>query len=110
MPILNLSINKKDYQIACNEGEEDHLARLAYELDKRVKEIARQVGNGNQSLLLALAGIMALDELYESRTGGAGGKEAAFNLEQEIESATAAAITDLAERVESMAMRLERES
>ena len=104
MTILHLEINKRDYEIACSDGEEEHLQRLSYELDKRVHALSKDVGTGNQSTLLVFAALQLLDEIYDLRYSG--GNKA--DMTQEIDRATAMMLSQVADKVENIAQKLEK--
>lgn len=105
MKILNVEINKRDYEIACSDGEEEHLHRLSYELDKRVKSLAKQVGTDNQSTLLVFAALQLLDELYDVRYGNA-----KTEVKTEIDKATSSALSKISDKIESIAAKLEKKA
>ena len=44
MPQVDVSINGRRYQIACDEGQEEHLSQLAEYVDQRVQELVGAVG------------------------------------------------------------------
>ncbi len=54
MTALNVTINSREYRVACDDGEEVHLRRVAADLDHRVRELARAMGptNASDSLLV----------------------------------------------------------
>ena len=41
---INVSINGRQFRMACEDGQEDHLLRLAKEFDMRVEKIRAQFG------------------------------------------------------------------
>ena len=43
MPQVNVTINGRQFRMACEDGQEEHLTRLARELDARIEITARQV-------------------------------------------------------------------
>ena len=104
MTILHLEINKRDYEIACSDGEEEHLQRLSYELDKRVRALSKDVGTGNQSTLLVFAALQLLDEIYDLRYSG--GNKA--GIDKEVDRATAMLLSQVSDKVENMAAKLEK--
>lgn len=106
MAILNLNINRRDYEIACGEGEEQHLINLSYELDKRVKDLSRTVGTGNQSLLLVVAALQLIDELYDAKTNANGG----VNVQEEIQRISTATISQITSKLEDLAARIEKKA
>jgi cell division protein ZapA len=103
MTILNLEINKRDYEIACSDGEEEHLKRLSYELDKRVRELAKGVGTGNQSTLLVFAALQMLDEIYDLRYGDKKGQ-----VSDEVDKVTSLMLSQVSDKIENIAAKLEK--
>ncbi len=61
---LNISINKRPFQISCADGDEHNVARLAEDLAARVSEIKKNVGEAGDTRLLVLAGLTMCDELH----------------------------------------------
>ncbi len=94
MPELNLLINGRSYRVACGDGEEPRLERLAQDLDRRVAGLVRQFGQAPEGQLLVMAALMLADELDEARNAAAG-------------ETAAAAIDRAAERIEAIAAKLE---
>jgi len=45
MPQVVVTINTRSYAVACGDGEEEHLMRLAAVVDERVTSLAREVGH-----------------------------------------------------------------
>ncbi|MDD2869436.1 cell division protein ZapA [Neomegalonema sp.] len=67
MADVNLEINGRAYRVACQDGQEPHLAELAGRLDHHAREIARGVGIApNEARLMLLSGLMVADELSEA--------------------------------------------
>lgn len=105
MTILSLEINKRDYEIACSDGEEDHLKRLSYELDKRVRALSKDVGTGNQATLLVFASLQLLDEIYDLRYGDNKGE-----VTSEVDKATSLTLSEVSEQIEAIAAKLEKKA
>lgn len=61
-------INGRQYQIACDDGQEDRLSALGLQLDQRVQDLLETVGAqvGEQRLLIMVS-LLMLDELSELR-------------------------------------------
>ena len=74
MAEVNIRINDQDYKIACDDGQEQHLASLASYLDSKIRELITRVGQVGESRLLVMACLLITDELLESKKA---------NLEQE---------------------------
>lgn len=67
MSILDIRINGRSYQIACDDGQESHVRSLAREVDSRVQDLASRMGGQvPDGTLLALTALMLTDELNES--------------------------------------------
>ena len=111
-----VTINTRSYAVACGDGEEEHLLRLAAQVDGRVTARAREMGQvGDARLLLMTALLMADDieqaedrvrELEASLDGVDRVRTEVEGRATEIEVKSAAYIERLAARVESIASRL----
>ena len=66
MPEISISINGRNYPISCEEGEEEHIIRLGRYIDKRVKDLARNVGQIGEAHLLVMTNLVIADELSEA--------------------------------------------
>jgi cell division protein ZapA len=66
MSDVTIEINGRAYQIACEDGQEDHLKRLAEILEKRLQDLVSNVGQVGQERLFVLVGLLMADELSES--------------------------------------------
>lgn len=66
MPQVDVAINGRNYQIACDDGEEAHLAQLGEYVDRRVKELVTAVGQVGDSRLLVMVSLLIADELAET--------------------------------------------
>jgi cell division protein ZapA len=63
---INVTVNDRDYTIACDEGQEEHLSKLSGFLDERVRELAASIGQVGQARLLVIAGLLVSDELSDA--------------------------------------------
>ncbi|HSO42675.1 MAG TPA: cell division protein ZapA [Rhodospirillales bacterium] len=115
MGLVSVSLNGRPYDIACDDGQEGHVAYLADVLNSRVTALAETVGQVGESRLLLLAGLLVADELVEarnkldqlSRSGAAEGSEpGAFTASGLTEAELAEMINGLAQRIEEIAERL----
>jgi cell division protein ZapA len=116
MAQVTVTIAEKVYRIACDDGQEPHLRRLAAEVDGKISQMRQTFGEIGDNRLTVMAAITFLDEREELR-----GRIAALEAEvarlgevrQAVESAlgqterdVAAAIVDAAQRIEAVALRL----
>jgi len=65
MAQVDITVNGRSYSVACDDGQEEHLHRLAAYLDKRVGELAASMGQLGDARLLVMAGLLVSDELSE---------------------------------------------
>lgn len=103
MAQVTLTVNGRSYEVACDDGQEEHLLELARMVDERVRDLAASVGAVGEPRLLVMTSLLIADELDEARRGvnpGGRGGEAA-------EARAAEALEGCAERLERIAARLE---
>lgn len=106
MAQIDVTINGRSYRIACDDGQEDHILKLADYVDRRVAELVSALGQAGEARLLVMASLLIADELSEAfaqlQAKGEPGETVARA------EASLAALTDaLAERIETIAARLE---
>ena len=68
MAQIAVTINDRKYEIACDDGQEAHLTRLAQYVDRRVSELITAVGQVGDARLLVMASLLVADELSEVYT------------------------------------------
>ena len=74
---INVTINGRQYRMACEEGQETRLMRLAESLQTRVEELRGKFGEIGDQRLTVMAALTACDELLDANAR-------IRNLEQEI--------------------------
>lgn len=68
MAIIGIKINGREYHLACDDGQEEHLRYLADEVDERVRDLhSRMGGNCGEVMSFLLATITMADEAVENR-------------------------------------------
>jgi cell division protein ZapA len=65
---LVVTINARQFRVACEDGQEDHLTRLAGDVDQRVQTMRSQFGEVGDMRLTIMAAITLADELSEAET------------------------------------------
>jgi|SRR5687767_12739731 cell division protein ZapA len=68
MPLVEVVVNGREYQVACDDGQEERLRELAQAFDKRVQALAASVGQVGDARLLLMAGLVLADELSGATT------------------------------------------
>jgi len=117
---VNVSINGRQYRMACEDGQENHLSRLAQELDQRIAGLRRDFGEIGDMRLTVMAALIVADELVEQglrlrrvEDELAALKDArmvASDRAKATEAAIAAAFNSAAERIEKLARSLDGRS
>ena len=108
MAHVSVTISGRQYRMACDDGQEHHLARLSHELDQRIAHLRTTFGEIGDMRLTVMAALIIADELSDanealrlerSRQGSAGGEAGAPGAPSGIRS--------IAERIEALADRIE---
>ncbi len=66
MAEVDITLNGREYSIACDDGQEDHLLRLGEYVDKKVAELVAEVGQVGDTRLLVMASLLIADDLAEA--------------------------------------------
>ena len=93
MSNVTLTIGGRSYTVACAEGEESHVLGLGALIDRKLATMGEMSGQAETRMLL-FASLLLADELHEA---GGGNRQAA----------PGAASPEIAEKLESLAGRLE---
>lgn len=107
MAQVTLTVNGRSYEVACDDGQEDHLLELARMVDGRVRDLAASVGAVGEPRLLVMTSLLIADELHEARRGLEAARSGGGSAAGGSEPAAAEALEGCAERLERIAARLE---
>jgi cell division protein ZapA len=116
MPQVSVTINGRQFRMACESGEEARVTNLAADLDARIATLRTRFGEIGDTRLTVMAALAVADELSEV-------KEKLARLEPELatlqeasvisadraqatQAAVVAALNAAAERIESLTRRL----
>jgi cell division protein ZapA len=116
MPQVSVTINGRQFRLACEDGEEGRLAHLAEDLDARIVQLRARFGEIGDTRLTIMAALALADELSEV-------KEKLQRLEPELaklqeasvvsadraqatQAVVVAALNAAAERIEGLTRRL----
>ncbi len=108
---VTVTIDGRDYKIACEDGREAHIQGLARYVDERVSEMVGAAGQSGDSRILVMASLLLADESDEIRKELAelrARRQEESAGESRAESSAAEAIEALAKRIETIATRLEQ--
>jgi cell division protein ZapA len=118
MAHVSVTINGRQYRMACEDGQENHLIWLSGDLDRRIGQLRAQFGEIGDMRLTMMAALTVADELVEAgkrlrrleeemaalQDARAVGTERA----QATQAAVAAALNSAAERIERVIRGLNR--
>jgi cell division protein ZapA len=101
---VDISIAGRTYQVACREGEEEHLRSAARLVDGKSREAIAGLGTLSETRQFLFAALLLADELVDK------GSDAAplTRVPSQTDPALANRAEALAERLESLAETLER--
>jgi len=116
MSHVSVTINGRQYRMACEDGQEAHLMRLAKDLDLRIEELRNRFGEIGDMRLAVMAALMVADELVEAGkrlrqleeelASHRDARSVAAERSQMTQVAIAAALTSAAERIERVTRSL----
>jgi cell division protein ZapA len=66
MSHINVTINGRQYRMACEEGQEVRLLKLAEDLESRVEELRGKFGEIGDARLTVMAALTVCDELLDA--------------------------------------------
>ena len=106
MTQISLTINDRAYDVTCDDGQEEHLRKLAEHLDERVQDLAVAVGQVGEGRLLVMASLVVADELFEAYKELHALKAGADPEGAPGDEAAAETLEACARRIEAIAARL----
>ncbi|HYI48016.1 MAG TPA: cell division protein ZapA [Allosphingosinicella sp.] len=104
MANIDIEVAGRRYNVACRDGEEQHLHSVAAMVDKRAKDAAEALGSLTETRQLLFAALLMADDIKEMRAGAG----IADPPPPPPDPAVAQALERLAARMESLADTLER--
>lgn len=116
MAQVTVTIDGKQYRMACDEGQEEHLIDLATRFDGYVMHLKDSFGEIGDQRLTVMAGIMVMDELSEisKRLKGLESevvglrkmRDEAVTKSERTDAALVGALAGLAQRMEALSTKL----
>lgn len=108
MPNVDFTIGDRNYSIACDEGEQEHIKNLAASLNVRVSAIAKTFRFANENLVMAITAIMMEDEIRTLKEAQNQYNNQALNADK-VNYAVINAIEPITKYIESLASKLEKD-
>jgi cell division protein ZapA len=116
MAQVSVTINGRQFRMACEDGQEGHLMDLARELDARIEGLRAKFGEIGDTRLTVMAALTITDELGEMGAriqrledelmAVQEAQVAATDRNKIAQASVAAALTAAAERIESITKKL----
>jgi cell division protein ZapA len=116
MSQVSVTINGRQFRMACEDGQESHLMDLARELDVRIEGLRAKFGEIGDTRLTVMAALTVADELAEMATrikrlevelaAAQEAQGAAAEHSKVAQAQVAAALAAAAERIESVTKKL----
>ena len=69
MAQVTITINSREYAVACEDGQEVRIMQLSRLLDEKARMITGGSLQVNENMLLAMVGLLLADELTELKKG-----------------------------------------
>jgi cell division protein ZapA len=66
MAQVNATIAGRQFRLACEDGQEEHLQALAADIDQRIVELRQRFGEIGDTRLTVMSALMVADELTEA--------------------------------------------
>lgn len=118
MSSVNITINGKQFRVACEAGQEDRLTALAQDFDSRISSMRSRFGEVGDSRLTVMAAMMIGDELIDANEKIAklqadlaalnDARAAATDRANRTENAVVSALNAASDRIERMTRALSR--
>lgn len=106
MAQVTITINTREYSVACEDGQELRIVQLANILDEKAKMITSGAGQVQENMLLAMVGLLVADDLCELKKNNSKGSTPADvdnSRLQEIDGIVSEQIKGLNEQLKSVA-------
>jgi cell division protein ZapA len=109
MADVTVVINKRNYTVSCDDGQERHVLQLAAAVDKKVHELVAAMGQIGDQRLLVMAGILLADQIEDMRREAQDREKAMrARVTDEIAAELAQSMEAAAQRIEALANEIER--
>ena len=120
MSSVNITINGKQYRVACEPGQEQRLTQLAQDFDERIASMRGRFGEVGDARLTVMAAMMLGDELVDAKAKIAKleadvgaldmARAGATDRLSRTEAAVVSALDSVSDRIERMTLALSRPS
>jgi cell division protein ZapA len=116
MSEVTATIAGRQFRLACEDGQEEHLQALAHNLDQRITDLRGRFGEIGDTRLTVMAALVIADELAENQrrigvleqdiSGLQDARQVAADRAKAASSAVVHAFNSAAERIEGITRKL----
>ncbi len=96
MSQVEITINGRQYRVACEDGQESHLTNLANYFDEKMTSLINEVGQIGDTSLMVMAGLLIADELSDA-------SQELADIRHAAEAEYTSKISALADQIETLA-------
>jgi cell division protein ZapA len=100
-----ITIIGRTYEISCDDGQEEYIAVLAAEVDKRADSLLRSVGQVGDARLMVMVALLMADEMADLRRQIV---QVPADPNEAADAALAVGIDSLTNRIAAIAEHLEK--
>ena len=111
MAQVTITINSREYAVACEDGQEVRIMQLSRLLDEKARMITGGSLQVNENMLLAMVGLLLADELTELKKGHIPAAAPAPTVDNsrllDMDASLAEKLQNLAQEINSVAKKIE---
>ena len=67
MANVSIKFNNKEFLLACEDGQEEHLEELLIQINQKFNNLKNDLGNLGENKLLLITAVKIMDEYYETK-------------------------------------------
>ena len=67
MANVRIKFNNKEFLLACEDGQEEHLEELLIQINQKFNNLKNDLGNLGENKLLLITAVKIMDEYYETK-------------------------------------------
>ena len=67
MANVSIKFNNKEFLLACEDGQEEHLEELLIQINKKFNNLKNDLGNLGENKLLLITAIKVMDEYFDTK-------------------------------------------
>ena len=67
MANVSIKFNNKEFLLACEDGQEEHLEELLIQINKKFNSLKSDLGNLGENKLLLITAVKVMDEYHETK-------------------------------------------